>query len=207
MSPRHPQPPRPVLREGTIANPDPDALTVLIDGFDGDRQVREEWGPCELSPRGHLLPARGDRCVVVTTDYRRLVVVWWDGGTPAEPAIAGTPRWTTPTFRANYADFGGANAVGHWRDPLGTVFLRGFVSRTGSTWSFDEILFTLPAALWPQQNVVSLNYATGNNVAGSARIDVLAADGTVRYRGGAPTWGGATNLLALDNVRYPTAVE
>lgn len=77
----------PVVREGTIAHDDPLALTVLLDSFDGDQLQRQEHGPCRWSPRGHLTPRRGDRCLVVDSE----IVIWWDGGVPGPPV-----DWSVP---------------------------------------------------------------------------------------------------------------
>jgi microcystin-dependent protein len=79
--PTQPQPGA-VAFEGRIANPDPDALTVTIDGYDGGLHA---WGPCRWAPRGTVAPARGDRCLVIFADSGRPWVVTLDGA--AERAV------------------------------------------------------------------------------------------------------------------------
>ncbi len=69
------------LLEGRVARAPTgldDDLFVTVDAFD---RVHEH-GPCPWMPRGALLPARGDRCLVAIAadedgDPSPWVVAWW----------------------------------------------------------------------------------------------------------------------------------
>lgn len=69
---------RPIAYEGMIARDVPDVdemLTVTLADFDDGRQL---FGPCPWVPRADMLPARGDRCLVVFSDADDpWVVAWW----------------------------------------------------------------------------------------------------------------------------------
>jgi hypothetical protein len=205
------QPQQPPAFEGRIANPDPDALTVVIDAFDGDAQGRHEWGPCVWMPRGHELPARGDRCLVILSDTRSPWVVAWPGPVPAPPApltellaTKPSPGWTTPTLAANWVDYGAEDAsfrVGWHRDPFGAIWLRGIVRRTASTWTPNMTMFTLPPGSRPQQRHMFAVFGYANSVPTYMRVDVDTA-GNVMFVFSAAPWSGTVNLVGLDNVRF-----
>ncbi len=68
----------------------------------------------------------------------------------AAAANLGSPVWTALSYGtgwANYTAAGGALA-GWWKDPLGRVWLRGLILRTGTP-SPPETMFTLPAGARP----------------------------------------------------------
>ncbi len=103
------RPARPPLLTGTIANPDPDGLTVLLDDLDAGLSHRHEWGPCSFTSRGRSLPARGDRCIVGFDETGDPVVLWWDGSNqPPVPRVnslrevrtTATRSTSSPTRRA-----------------------------------------------------------------------------------------------------------
>jgi hypothetical protein len=196
---------RPPLLEGTIANPDPEELTVLLDGFDGDRQVREEWAVYGINPRGHLLPARGDRCVVAQTDHRRYVVVWWDGAIPDPPPGPFEPNWQAPTFASGWTYWSATDPTfpraGWEKAPDGTVRLRGIVHRTVSAWTPPQVMFTLPAGVRPGGRLVFSTVGYANGARGDCRVEVYA-NGNVELFASPGTWGGSVNLVGLDGISF-----
>lgn len=108
-------PQAPPAFEGRISNPDPQALTVTIDGFDDDLQQRHEWGPCVLMPRGHHTPARGDRCLVIMSDTGSPWVVAWPGPVPSPPPPLVTRLPARPTDGDEIHYLAGPNSGFVWR--------------------------------------------------------------------------------------------
>jgi hypothetical protein len=90
-----------------------------------------------------------------------------DAGLPSAGSVcnthAGADRW------ANRTPY---NPVSYFRDPYGTVHLRGVVCRIPTVPS--TTIFTLPAGDWPRYQEVMLRIASS----GSTRIDINP-DGTV----------------------------
>lgn len=197
--------------EGRIANPDPDALTVTIDAFDGDEQQRHEWGPCEWMPRGHHVPVRGDRCLVMLSDSRTPWVVAWPGPIPEAQELLATlpaPTWTTPAFSANWVDYGAEDPsyrAGWFRDAMGVVWLRGLVRRSVSTWTVGDVVLTLPPGHRPQQRGMFITFGYAAGVAVRMRVDVDAGGNVLFMDAGAPWGTGGANVIGLDNVRFIAA--
>jgi hypothetical protein len=110
--------------EARVSNPDPAALTVTIDSFDGDAPARHAWEVASWPRAAKATPARGDRCLVVMSETGRPWVVVGDwSGPPEPPAPVWTPlpfntalwgEWDTTTFPSGY-----------WKSPDGWVQFRG----------------------------------------------------------------------------------
>lgn len=59
-------------RIATTALTPTDTVMVLV----GD--ARQQTGPCVISPRGELLPSRGDRAYVQQARDGQTIVMWWE---------------------------------------------------------------------------------------------------------------------------------
>jgi hypothetical protein len=68
---------RPAAFEGTVARDvadEGDLMMVTLRDFDEGRQL---FGPCPWMPRNADLPLRGDRCLIVFSDWGDPWVVAW----------------------------------------------------------------------------------------------------------------------------------
>lgn len=109
--------------EARVSNPDPAALTVTIDSFDGDAPARHAWEVAAWPRTPGATPARGDRCLVVMSETGRPWVVVGDWSGPPEP-----PVWRRPDFIAAWSDWNnGAIPAGYAKSRDGWVSFRGLV--------------------------------------------------------------------------------
>lgn len=117
---RRQAPASPLALEARVSNPDPAALTVTIDAFDGDALARDAWEVASWPRSGGAMPARGDRCLVVMSEIGRPWVVVGDW--------TGPPAWQRLAFIAAWSDWnGGQLPSGYAKSPDGWVSLRGLV--------------------------------------------------------------------------------
>lgn len=66
----------PFALEALVASPDPNALTITLDVFDGDQPgARHEWEVVWWAPLPDAVPRRGDRCLAILSDRGRVWVL------------------------------------------------------------------------------------------------------------------------------------
>jgi hypothetical protein len=178
--------------EARVSNPDPAALTVTIDAFDGDALARDAWEVASWPRSGGAMPARGDRCLVVMSEIGRpwIVVGDWTGPPAWQPLVL-TSNWITPLPRHF--------PPGYAKAPNGWVSLRGIVSHAGSVLQYEQLLREpLPAGCRPATN---RSFHSTFNGEMARRIQVNP-DGTVQT-GEVPGTGLTRNgFWTLDDIGY-----
>lgn len=119
-------------------------------------------------------------------------------GTPEDWHDVGTTNDFGVTFQNSWANVGGgAVPAGFYKDPFGTVHLRGNID-TGST---GTVAFTLPVGYRPEYNTVKIVYNNnGGPGPGGANVYVtVTTTGTVT-----PTFSAGTDMW-LDGVSFRAA--
>lgn len=182
----------PLALEARVSDPDPAALTVTIDAFDGDALARHAWEVASWPRTGGATPARGDRCLVVMSEIGRPWVVVGDW--------TGPPAWRTLTLAVNWSELNGsAFPIGYAKSPDGWVSLRGIVRHRDRAGQYEAMLReALPAGFRPASSRTF--HATFNGE--MARRIQVNPDGTM-LTGEAPgagyTLGG---FWTLDDIGY-----
>lgn len=127
---------RPRALEARVSNPDPNDLTVTIDEFDGHQLSRHAWPAVAWPVSPTATPARGDRCLVVTSEIGRvwIVAAEWTGA---------ALEWTDLALRGWSAEDAGPRP-GYARSPTGWVTFRGVIRRTDGTPGSGEQLLADP---------------------------------------------------------------
>ncbi len=134
---------RPALtaQEARVSNPDPDELTVTIDGFDGDETTRHAWPVAAWPASDDAMPARGDRCLVVRSEIGRVWVVAgaWSG--------SAAPRWRRLDPASGWRRSDDDSPIGCARSAVGWVALRGLLTPTGA--ARGQLLLRVPDGFRP----------------------------------------------------------
>lgn len=115
------------------------------------------------------------------------------GGLVADVASIPQPGWTAPTLAGTWVDVGAPHGgAGYYKDPQGTVHLRGAVrgGRSG-------VLFTLPPGYRPAADVVVPAYTGASAVSpGPPAALCIPASGMVEV------FGHDASFLSLDGARF-----
>jgi hypothetical protein len=102
--------------------------------------------------------------------------------------------WQTPTFENGWGNYGSSyNTAGYYKDPLGTVHLKGMVS--GGTVGDSVCIFTLPASYRPAQREL---FATETDPNVNARLDIDATGCIIPM-------SAATGWITLDGLTFKSS--
>ncbi|ADB50172.1 hypothetical protein [Conexibacter woesei] len=200
---RRQRPQQPLALEARVSDPDPDALTVTIDDFDGDVLARHAWEVASWPRTPGAVPARGDRCLVVMSEIGRPWVVSGEWTGEPEPVV---PRdWRSPEFVAGWTNHAAADprfVAGYAQDLSGFTMLRGIVSRATDEWVADTPMLVLPRGFRPSTRRMFITFGYAGAVPVRMRVDALP-DGEVRFINAGAAWARTvTNLVGLDGISY-----